>query len=376
MDRFLVHQTKSAVAATHAIVIGAGDYPHLLKGSDTLSAHHDGMGQLSSPPISARAVAKWLIESYNNPDKPLDSVALLLSEANATDFVNSKTGIQLTPERANYANVAQAIKDWAQRGIEHPDNLLIFYYCGHGVAQGADMSLLMSEYGDDPQAPFDEALDFRKFRLAMSRNLPSQQVYFVDACRSSSDTLIESFSAGRVPVQLGKGAAAETPIYFATLEGEDAFGKKDEVSFFTKALLRGLKGTGSDKPEREWIVTTTRLKEAIDYDVKQAFEAGAKRRQVPQTDALGTFVIHQLTSEPEVPVIVTCAPDSHNKNAEFTCFFQDIEKDHRAPADGHWSLTLPAGDYKFRAQLPNGVHEPNEQPVGIRPIYKKVFIDI
>lgn len=68
------------------------------------------------------------------------------------------------------------------------------------------MSLLLSEYGDDLQASFDEALNFGKFRPAMSRNLPRQQIYFIDACRSSSDTLIESFSAGRVPIQLGKGA--------------------------------------------------------------------------------------------------------------------------------------------------------------------------
>lgn len=376
MDRYLVHQTKSAAPATHAIVIGAGDYPHLLNGSDRLSDHHDGMGQLSSPPISARAVAEWLIGSYNNPDKPLDSVALLLSESNATDFVNPKTGIQVRPERANYPNVAQAIQDWARRGAENADNLLIFYYCGHGVAQGSDMSLLMSEYGDDLQAPFEQALDFRRFRLAMSRNLPNQQIYFVDACRSSSDTLIQSFSAGRVPVQLGNGAPAETPIYFATLSGEDAFGKKGEVSFFTGALLKGLKGTGSDKPEREWIVTTTRLKEAIDYDVKQAFEAGVKRRQVPPTDELSTFVFHQLTSLPEVPVIVTCDPYSENKNAEFTYAIKGVEKDRRAPVDDSWNLTLPAGDYEFRAALPNGIREPKEQPVAVRPIYKKVFIEV
>jgi len=376
MDPYLVHQTRSAAAATHAIVIGVGDYPHLLNGSGTLSDYNDGMGQLTSPPLSARAVAEWLISSYNNPDKPLDSVALLLSESNPTDFVNPRTGIRVMPERANYSKVAQAIKDWAKRGAENANNLLIFYYCGHGVAQGTDMSLLLSEYGDDPDAPFAEALDFGKLRLAMSRKLPGQQIYFIDACRSSSDTLIESCSAGGVPIQVGKGASAETPVFFATLSGKEAFGKTGEVSFFTKALLKGLKGTGSDKFEREWVVTTTRLKQAIDYDVNQAFEAGAKRRQVPQTDALGTFVIHQLTSAPEVPVIVTCHPDTHNQDAEFTCVFKGIEKDRRTPVHGYWNLTLPAGNYEFRAALPTGVHEPDEQPVAVRPIFTKVFIDI
>lgn len=376
MDHYLVHQTRSAGAATHAIVIGAGDYPHLLGGSDSLSDHHDGMGQLSSPPVSARAVAEWLINSYNNSKKPLDSVALLLSEANASAFVNPKTGFTITPERASYSNVELAVQDWADRGAENPDNLLIFYYCGHGVSQGTGMSLLLSEYGNNKHTPFNEALDFVSFRLAMSRNSPNEQIYFIDACRSSTDTLLKSFSAGRVPVQTGRGEAAKTPIYFATLSGEDAFGKKNQVSFFTKALLNALNGTGADNPNDEWIVTTTRLKEAIDYEVNLAFESGVKLRQVPPTHELSTFTIHQLTSEPQVPVIVTCSPDTENKNAQFTCAANGVVKDQRAPADEHWNLTLEAGEYEFQATLPVGIREPKKQPVQVRPIYKRVSIKV
>jgi Caspase domain len=377
MDHYLVHQTRSVGAATHAIVIGAGDYPYLLNGTATLSDDHDGMGQLTSPAVSARAVAEWLISSYNNPEKPLDSVALLLSEANASNFLNPKTGVAITPERASYANVELALQDWADRGAENPDNLLIFYYCGHGVSQGTGMSLLLSEYGNKRHTPFDEALDFGKFRLAMSRNLPKQQIYFVDACRSSSDTLLLSYNAGRSPIQRDGGKSSKTPIYFATLSGEDAFGKKNEVSFFTKALLNGLNGTGADNfDDEEWTVTTTRLKQAIDYDVNRAFESGVKLRQVPPTNELSTFTIHQLTSEPQVPVIVTCSPDTENKNAQFTCVVNGVVKDQRAPADEHWNLTLEAGEYEFQATLPVGIRKPKKQPVKVRPIYKKVSIEV
>jgi len=128
VDRYLVHQNNSPAAATHAIVIGVGDYPHLLGGSKTLSASNDGMGQLSSPPISARAFAKWLITSYWNPDKPLDTVALLLSESSASDFENPETAARITPARASYDQVELAIQDWARRGAENPDNLLIFIF--------------------------------------------------------------------------------------------------------------------------------------------------------------------------------------------------------------------------------------------------------
>jgi len=378
MDRYLVHQNRSATPATHAIVIGAGDYPYLLGGSKALSAHNDGMGQLSSPPISARMFATWLIDSYHNPSKPLDSVALLLSESPSEDFVNPKTGDRIRPELASYEHVASAIQDWAGRGAENPDNLLIFYFCGHGVSQGSDMSLLMSEYGDNQYAPLDQALDFRTFRLAMSLNPPNQQIYFVDACRASSDTLIQSQrSVGRAPVQVGRQPSAETPIYYASLAGEDAFAKKEEVSFFTDALLKGLNGMGSDNPEGDWRVTTTRLKEAIDYEVRRAVEGGLKRKQVPATDALTTFEIHHLQSDPQVPVIVTCRPDSENAVAEFVCTTQlGVEQDRRPPKNDSWPITLPAGSYYFRATLPVGTREARDNPVGVRPVYRKVIIDV
>ena len=343
-----------------------------------MSPHHDGMGQLSSPTVSARAFAEWLINSYWNPKKPLDSVALLLSEEPAADFVNPRTSARLNPERASYANVSSAIKDWAKRGAENPNNLLIFYYCGHGIAQGTDMSLLLSEYGDDDDAPLDEALDFRTFRLVMSQNAPGQQIYFVDACRDSTDTLISTLrQTGRVPIQIARGASAETPVFYATLGGEDAFGKKGEISYFTKALLKGLNGMGSDNPEGEWLVTTTRLKEAIDFEMRRAFEAGVQRKQVPTSDEMLTFEIHRLKSEPEVPVTVTCEPDRYNGQAEFVCVRGGVERERRPPLDDTWTLSLPVGEYEFRATLPGGTtYEYEKNPAHVRPIYRKFSIGV
>ena len=51
------------------------------------------MGQLTSPPHSARAVARWLIRSLRDPAKPLADVALLVSEDKPRPFLNTRTGI-------------------------------------------------------------------------------------------------------------------------------------------------------------------------------------------------------------------------------------------------------------------------------------------
>lgn len=377
MDKFLVHEEPVTGAATHAIVLGIGDYPHLLGGSDTLSEHNDGMGQLTSPPVSARKLAEWLIQNYQNPNQPLASVSLLLSEAPRKDFINPKSQQTHQPEAATYANVKRAIGAWALRGRQNKENFLIFYFCGHGIAQGSDMSLLMSDYGENDLAlPLDHAIDFRRFRLLMSRNLPSRQIYFVDACRANSDRLIETLGyAGDPMAPAGAAGVAEAPVYYATLSGELAFGKPNAVSVFTDGLIKGLNGSGSDDSEGEWRVTTSRLKEAIDYHVRQALEGGAKRAQVPPTDDLTTFDIHYLSGLPEVPVSVTCKPPSENENAEFVCEGGAL-RNRRRPDSAHWTLPLPAGKYRFAAEFPSGNRTSIEQEVHVRPIYRKVTLEV
>ena len=54
------------------------------------------MEQLTSPPISARLFASWLMsEDFRHPAKPLASVALLLSEAAPAPFVDPKDGQEI-----------------------------------------------------------------------------------------------------------------------------------------------------------------------------------------------------------------------------------------------------------------------------------------
>lgn len=92
MSEFLVHAATVAGPATHVLVIGVGDYPHLNGGTGTLTELHGGMGQLTSCPESARAFATWVISDLNAP-APLASVSLLLSERTGPSrFTHPRTG--------------------------------------------------------------------------------------------------------------------------------------------------------------------------------------------------------------------------------------------------------------------------------------------
>ena len=115
LDDFLVHEQDVAGSATHALVIGVGSYPHLVGGGRRLTTDNEGMRQLRSPPVSARAFARWLFTMRYLP-KPLASLALLVSEEPQQSFLNPWTRIEHPVAAATFEHVRDAIKAWKVRG--------------------------------------------------------------------------------------------------------------------------------------------------------------------------------------------------------------------------------------------------------------------
>src|ERR1044071_6971500 len=139
----LVYKKTIRGPATHAIVIGMGYYAHLKGGSGKKFRNAVGLGQLTSPPLSAHAVARWLIEEYHHHHKPLGSVSLLCSDSNNRGFeftVNGRKRSAAVPA-ATMNEVQQAIWNWHALGNTNANNLLLFYFCGHGVALGPELGL-------------------------------------------------------------------------------------------------------------------------------------------------------------------------------------------------------------------------------------------
>ena len=393
MAGFTVHADQDAGPGMHAVVIGVGRYPRLGGGENPVP-DPDGMMQLSSPPVSARALATWLLAEYRDETKPLRSVALLLSEQEPAPFVDPRTGTAHPVAEADIANIVAAVREWKARGDSDPGNRLVFYFCGHGVSQGDDMALLASDVFADEDNPLNGALDFKNLMNGLKRCRASQQVFFVDACRASSDVLIERSGtfAGQVP--LGPGMRPlDLPRrlhvpYYATLAGDRSHGRPGQVSLFTEALLRSLRGAGSDDPEGDWRVTTTRLQEAIDHFMRQPQFAGAIAGvQVPTVGELPVFDLHHLTGPPVVPVYVGLDEPTDNALAEFVCRQGGAERLRRRPVDagtapageplfgaggagGEWSIELAFGEYEFEALL--GELDVRRKLVAVRPAYRRI----
>jgi hypothetical protein len=384
---FAVHLDELIQPGTHALVIGVGRYPYLI-GGDAPSPNADGMKQLTSPPISARKFANWLIDEYRDDNRPLASVALLLSEDDPQPFINRRARLQYHVQDSTIANIVTAIKQWKQRGDTSTDNRLIFYFCGHGVSQGDDMALLASDFGSDDDNPLNSALDFRKLTLGLKKCTASQQLFFIDACRANSDVLIGHSDgyAGVVPLKPDRRPDTLPRRlfvpYYATLAGDRSHARPGKVSLFTEALLKALGGAASDNPEGDWRVTTARLQEAVDHFMKERSFAGVIAGvQVPVVGEMPVFEFHHLPGPPMVPVYITCLPSQDNAVAEFVCRNHGQVQSRRLKTEidvsnptAEWAFELLFGDYEFEASV--AMQDIRCAQINVRPTYRRVKLQV
>lgn len=78
-DPALIFEGDPKKPGTHVLLIGIGTYPYLLGGPDQRPEIADGMGQLLTPSPTVRALADWFLDTFENPDHPLASLAMLIS---------------------------------------------------------------------------------------------------------------------------------------------------------------------------------------------------------------------------------------------------------------------------------------------------------
>ena len=349
----------SADAGVHAIVVGIGHYRHLPGGDDEEYPKHEGMSQLSSPPISARHIADWLLDTYrNDADRPLRSLELLISERGGqAAYSNASADLADVPiDEATLANVARAIKDWKRRGESSADNLLIFYFCGHGISAGLQHTLLCTDFGADHDAPLTTAINFTDFHLGMDKCAAREQCYFVDACRVASTELIESVSFKGQPVVYGTAKLTKpsraAPVYHAAMPGVEGWGLNNRPSAFAQALPRAFKGAAWKRRGGRWVVDANQLNSALDVlvaHIMRVFKALDKR---VEASSLSRINLKNANGEPVVPVEITCDPNSANSVAQLSYESPPAARQVRNAQSGDsWYVELERGEYNFAASF-------------------------
>lgn len=312
-DPALVFEHPTTDAGTHVLIIGIGDYPHLLDGSNEDVTVAEGMGQLKSPPASARVLANWFLDNFNNPEKPLASLALVISEPAPARYSHPKatrSGDDLP--RGTIDEIAEAVSRWVDRASTNIENQTIFFFAGHGLSS-AETLLLTRDFGGRRHNRFDGSFNFNDFAGSLQTFTPNFQLFLIDACRVP--TTLANWAArqpalgrpllAQADPALRGGNVAMQSVHHATSPLTPAYGRLDGISLYTEALLRALGGGGA-QPDMKWWVGTNGLEAALSaYTERLAANEGVK--QLPERLRVARFKIHK-PQKIEVPVYVACIP--------------------------------------------------------------------
>jgi len=362
-----IHEAGQRGPATHALVIGVGGYKHLAGGEEP-GEQNLGLGQLTSPALSARAIADWLLHEFDNTKAPLGTVELLISPPykpkrgrRAPRGVQRARRAARGVERATMANVSAAFRRWFDRCRARKGNVALFFFCGHGVRK-TNLFLLLEDFGEDPNQLFRNAIDFEGVHRGLaSRCRARVQCLFADACRQVAPEVLElidprgeSFLDGRHDVFFPEDA----PLFYSTMPTQSAYGLSDEPTLYTQALLWALRGGAGRKLGDSWVVTTGYLQDGIRAAMDRISRQQRIKDQSPMSGGQwsGGSVINVLRREPLVPVKVSLKPPQAAGHAELSlvsiadprCRFD------RRRRRGDWEVELRAGDYDGRAHFPGG----------------------
>jgi hypothetical protein len=372
----LVFEKQIEGPSAHAIVIGVGYYHNLPGGAGKIFPQNEGLSQLTSPPFSARAFTDWLLTKYHNTETPLASVNLFISDPNNTKYKTPNSIEIKKVEKAKKEPVKQGIIDWFRKGNQNKDNLMLFYFCGHGISGGQSTLLLLEDFGDPPESPFSNSMRFDDgIWLGMDQCAARKQCYFIDACRTGSYNLAETYGYPGDPVLPGKIVARtrNSPRYYAAYMGGTAYSRPKTPSFFTEALIRALNGAGSTDLNKPWQVTADWLALGINSIIKTLFKE-------QECEAVVTsLLLHEIDQPPIVPTIISCTPKEANHIAQLS--YQKMDPPNKEitrpkPEDKDWIIDVEVGRYQFKANFNQTTYNSNHKEAEIRPPIQQIKIEV
>lgn len=157
---------------THVLVIGIGTYDYLIGGNHQNEEAAEGMGQVPSAANSARTVAGWFLDHFENVERPLASVALVLAEDEAAHFEHSRCTIASHPlPNGDIGTVRDAAVAWVARASTRRDSQIILYFVGHGVYAGNSV-LLCRDFARQTDARFEGSINLEAFLAALETMPP------------------------------------------------------------------------------------------------------------------------------------------------------------------------------------------------------------
>ncbi|MFJ3638057.1 caspase family protein [Streptomyces sp. NPDC090112] len=356
--------------AAHALVIGVGQYDWFPDGPLHLARKHDRISksftQLTSPPVSARALCEGLLEELR--DLPgsvsLGSLEAVVS-AEKELILKGDDGADIPLGPATLSGVRKALDAWYERCDSHPDNVALLFFCGHGVQVGrGPQMLLLQDTGEDVHDYFRNAVDLQSLVEGMERNQARTQCFFIDACRFAPEELFEKADvrAAKLLDPPRRPQFRDRIVLHSTLAGAKAHGPRGGVTRFTDAVLRALLTPESYSDGRSWVVTTETIgrfvRELMNWPGLRADFADTAPAQRCDFSSLSTSqggVLFSFDTAPPVPFHFKTAPGESLAHAHWALRDRDNQSyASRRPSPEAWTGHGPVGLARLEVSFGDG----------------------
>jgi hypothetical protein len=295
------NQSDKNTPALHALVIGVSHYPFMPPDKSRRDAFD--LRQTASPARTAMAIYRWLQENSGYFPVPLGTIRLLLSPSEEENSVEPE--LRESGDRATRNNVLAAAAEWRRDASSNTENMIFFYFAGHGVQRGAeDDVILLEDFGDNAGGLLCNAIDRATLIAGMtpSRSKPKigrTQFYFFDCCRIRPFAFHRYDMLNTTPiftVELGMEDDRDCPVFFASGSGAKAYGIAGGLSFFGTALIESSKKAFVPTNDGGLAVTASSLSREIDRQMKAANNAILEPMDLRQE--------HRLAGSHKDPVIL------------------------------------------------------------------------
>jgi caspase domain-containing protein len=309
--------TDAAIEAgprLHALIVGVGDYDHIGLNAQHPANFLSGLAPLTTTPLAAKRLARWLATDYVNDGCRLGSIELLLSPQ---ENLKRPDGSYVAVEPATMANITIAFNRWFARCNGDKASIAFFYFAGHGIST-AQQFLLPTDFGN-PALPDDWecCIDFTGLQAGMMKCRAQTQLFFIDACRDAPMSALTQRNPHGKPLAGGAAFTDRVDLsaaYFAASEGRQAYGPEDQETYFCKALLLCLEGVAARKPGPKWRIDAASLSSAL-VSVVEVLAAVENRPLTVECRVQKPVPLHYPKGG-SVLVKVDCDPDQANNEAK------------------------------------------------------------
>jgi tetratricopeptide (TPR) repeat protein len=184
--------------------------------------------------------------------------------------------VVLAESRAKRQAILDALADLTDPQRVGPDDMIVFFYSGHGLMAGPTIGICPYDYTDPSTLISDEEI------TAILRRSPARhKLCLIEACKSSAGMGIEPGSVEHFN-QKRREIAGGLAYLTSTRAGAPSWGENGKGGYFTQYLLEGL-DQGLADADHDRIVT---VGEIFAY-VRERVSGRTNRQQVPEINAAG-----------------------------------------------------------------------------------------